>query len=730
MTNRDFTQIKMRKPILLLIFVSFILFFANYSFAGTKTWSGTTSTSWTVSSNWVGGVVPASGDDILIPGGLTNYPVILGSVTTHSISINSSGTGASLTITAGGALSAYNITVNANGTFTVISGTVLSGAITTSGNVNVQGGTITSDGNFTVNSDGNVTQSGGLIHMASNTSNVPTNHLVINGGIVTQSGGTFYIKDFSSTSGNFNQTGSSALLKVSHEWKPDNISIFNSSNGTVEFTGTGGGGTTFVNTNTQFYNIVVDAGADPFFDDDNSSVVNISGNFTNNNSTLTSSDKATFIFNGTGTQTLTSSSSNVFTILTINKISGTVLLVSGINVLGTLNMTAGNITTGANIITLGTSTSNLGTLTYNSGTIITGATGGFTRWFKNSAVSNVIFPVGTSSTLNTMTLSFTSAPTSGGTLTAKYIASDPGTNSTPPINDNGYTVNTFSPTGYWQIVNSGITGGTYTIGLNGQGFNIGGVLIFNYQLLRVLYRVSSSSTWQLLGTHVNGTGTNNNPTASRSGLSVFNQYAYGGNMVDNPFQSAMPVELTSFAASIFGRDVKLNWVTATETNNSGFEIQRSMQNENNWEKVGFVKGNGTKNTPTNYTYTDSKLNTGKYQYRLKQIDYNGNYEYFLLNGFVNISNASKYDLSQNYPNPFNPVTNIDYELPQDSKVMIKVYDISGRVVSELVNLQQKAGFYTIRFNASNIASGNYFYQMITNANGNSTTITKRMVVIK
>ncbi|HEY5536018.1 MAG TPA: hypothetical protein VIL99_13925, partial [Ignavibacteria bacterium] len=79
----------MRKPILLLIFISFILFFANYSFAGPKTWSGTTNTSWTVSSNWVGGVVPASGDDILIPGGLTNYPVISGSVTVHNISINS-----------------------------------------------------------------------------------------------------------------------------------------------------------------------------------------------------------------------------------------------------------------------------------------------------------------------------------------------------------------------------------------------------------------------------------------------------------------------------------------------------------------------------------------------------------------------------------------------------------------------------------------------------------------
>ncbi|HEY5124163.1 MAG TPA: T9SS type A sorting domain-containing protein [Ignavibacteria bacterium] len=195
-------------------------------------------------------------------------------------------------------------------------------------------------------------------------------------------------------------------------------------------------------------------------------------------------------------------------------------------------------------------------------------------------------------------------------------------------------------------------------------------------------------------------------------------------------ESPMPVTLQSFQYSVSGRNVNLRWVTNLEENNSGFEIQRSVQNENNWEKVGFVKGNGTKITPTNYTYTDSKLNAGKYQYRLKQIDYNGNYEYFTLSGFVNIANAAKHDLSQNYPNPFNPTTNIDYQISQDSKVMLKVYDISGREVMTLVNTQQKAGYYSVQFNATNLSSGNYFYKLIAGSNGNETVITKKMTVIK
>jgi photosystem II stability/assembly factor-like uncharacterized protein len=216
-------------------------------------------------------------------------------------------------------------------------------------------------------------------------------------------------------------------------------------------------------------------------------------------------------------------------------------------------------------------------------------------------------------------------------------------------------------------------------------------------------------------------------SASSSQVATISKTGALFRLTDSP----LPVELTSFTYNVSNRDVNLKWITTMEQNNSGFEIYRNDRNDpENWIKAGFVKGNGNTNTTTEYNFTDKKLSSGKYDYKIKQIDYNGNFEYYTLSGTVEIANTKKINLAQNYPNPFNPVTNIDYELPQDSKVMIKVYDISGRVVSELVNLQQKAGFYTIQFNASNIASGNYFYQMITNANGNSTTITKRMVVIK
>ncbi len=199
--------------------------------------------------------------------------------------------------------------------------------------------------------------------------------------------------------------------------------------------------------------------------------------------------------------------------------------------------------------------------------------------------------------------------------------------------------------------------------------------------------------------------------------------------------SPMPVELASFTFGVKGRDVNLRWVTTMEENNYGFEIYRIQSGLNeldpgNWINVGFVKGNGNTTNTSEYNFSDKKLNSGKFNYKLKQIDYNGNYEYYALTGTVEISNAKQNNLHQNYPNPFNPVTNIDYEISQDSKVMIKVYDLTGKEVATLVNNQMKAGFYTVQFNASNLASGNYFYKLTTNSNGNQSVIIKRMVVIK
>ncbi|MBX7046997.1 MAG: T9SS type A sorting domain-containing protein [Ignavibacteria bacterium] len=191
----------------------------------------------------------------------------------------------------------------------------------------------------------------------------------------------------------------------------------------------------------------------------------------------------------------------------------------------------------------------------------------------------------------------------------------------------------------------------------------------------------------------------------------------------------LPVELASFTASVDSRKVTLNWSTASEENNAGFEIERKLASATVWTNAGHVSGAGTSNTVKNYTFTDNNLATGKYNYRLKQVDFNGNYKYYNLSNEINIGVPNKFALSQNYPNPFNPATRINYDLPFDSKVSIKIFDITGKEVSSLVNTVQPAGYYTISFNASALSSGVYFYQI--NAEGSqSFTKTMKMMLVK
>jgi len=201
---------------------------------------------------------------------------------------------------------------------------------------------------------------------------------------------------------------------------------------------------------------------------------------------------------------------------------------------------------------------------------------------------------------------------------------------------------------------------------------------------------------------------------------------------DNP----LPIELASFTSIVNRRDVTLNWTTASERNNSGFDIERSIANPevsgqvDQWSKVGFVQGNGTTSSPNSYSFVDRGLNSGKYNYRLKQVDFNGNFEYFSLSNGVGIGIPNKFDLSQNYPNPFNPSTKFNYDIPFDGKVSLKLFDMSGREVATLVNEVQAAGYYTVNFNASSLASGVYFYTISAQANGNNFVETKKMMLVK
>jgi photosystem II stability/assembly factor-like uncharacterized protein len=209
---------------------------------------------------------------------------------------------------------------------------------------------------------------------------------------------------------------------------------------------------------------------------------------------------------------------------------------------------------------------------------------------------------------------------------------------------------------------------------------------------------------------------------------ITNGPMFGSNMAlqFGPNVNLLPVELASFTSSVNGSNVKLNWSTVSEQNNSGFDIERKNANENNWKKINFVQGNGTTNEAKNYSYEDKNLSSGKYLYRLKQIDFNGNYEYHALQNEVEIGVPKKFNLSQNYPNPFNPVTKINFELPRTSKVKLFVYDITGKLASELVNEQRAAGYYTVEFNGANLASGTYFYVLEA---GDFKSV-KKMVLIK
>jgi photosystem II stability/assembly factor-like uncharacterized protein len=193
----------------------------------------------------------------------------------------------------------------------------------------------------------------------------------------------------------------------------------------------------------------------------------------------------------------------------------------------------------------------------------------------------------------------------------------------------------------------------------------------------------------------------------------------------NSDNTVLPAEITNFNSLIYNNNVTLNWQTSGETNNSGFDIERSGSDDK-WSKKGFVNGAGNSNDPIDYSFTDKNLSPGKYKYRLKQIDFNGNYEYFDLQDEVSIGIPDKFELSQNYPNPFNPVTNLEFEIPELGLVSLKVYDILGKEVKSLVNEIKQAGYYKVQFDGSSFASGVYFYEL----RSGSFITQKRMLLLK
>ena len=216
--------------------------------------------------------------------------------------------------------------------------------------------------------------------------------------------------------------------------------------------------------------------------------------------------------------------------------------------------------------------------------------------------------------------------------------------------------------------------------------------------------------------------------------SNLDQWNFGENFVVHVIDNPVPVELSNFIVAANLNNVQISWTTLTETNNSGFEIERKTESSY-WIKIIFITGFGSSTETHSYTYTDSHLKDGSYSYRLKQIDYNGSVVY---SDIVNIEVRvpGEFALEQNYPNPFNPSTHIGFRIPNFEFVTLIVYDALGNEVVNLINKELPAGEYKVEFsaiggsasggNAYHLPSGIYFYRL----KAGSYVETKKMILMK
>ena len=200
--------------------------------------------------------------------------------------------------------------------------------------------------------------------------------------------------------------------------------------------------------------------------------------------------------------------------------------------------------------------------------------------------------------------------------------------------------------------------------------------------------------------------------------------AQGGGFYKLNSPYFIPVELTSFTADVIDGNIILNWNTATELNNQGFDVERSYDNEN-FIKIGFVSGFGTTTEQKAYSFLIDKVQSRKSFFRLKQIDFDGKFEYSNIVEVDGIS-PTKFSLEQNYPNPFNPTTRIDFTIPIESNVKISVYNLIGQKITEVVNSKFGVGKHSVSFDGSNLSSGIYLYKI----EADNFTLTRKMQLIK
>ncbi len=212
------------------------------------------------------------------------------------------------------------------------------------------------------------------------------------------------------------------------------------------------------------------------------------------------------------------------------------------------------------------------------------------------------------------------------------------------------------------------------------------------------------------------------PTRYHASVNYWDNIDFSGTIV--------PVELTSFTGKYVGNTVQLKWETATELNNLGFDVQRSIAGTD-FVTVGFVQGKGTTTEKNDYSFVDKSISPNKiYSYRLKQIDFDGSYSFA---GVVNLGTSLplQFKLDQNYPNPFNPSTKISFDLPVNSNISLDIYNLVGEKVMSVFKGELEAGSHTYNVNGSELSSGIYVYRLTVAAEDGTNFVTsKKMTLLK
>lgn len=725
------------------------VFFTTEIPAGQKTFTAASGT-WSTASNWSPAGVPAAGDTVTISNGST---CIVSTTSTCAALFLSSGT-------------ASTLTVNNNRTLTVSGSVRIKNSLTVGGSA---GGSLTVNGKFIVDSTGVFTKTNGhmtvndtafiygsIVFTSTSGTKIFSRIVVANSGVWNNSAnesftlrrgltnyGTFTSGTGGYTFSNYNQSlDGNAITFAGSITVSNGRTVTNNTVLTITGNLTGGGtSAVFVNAAGAVLNVngtVMATGT---------LTANANGNTVNycraGAQTLERTVYYNLILSGSGTKTTTGVTVNgklsrqgtatasalpSYGAAAVLEYKGSAAQTTGVefpasmnnqviidnsngvtlNSARTLNnsliLISGYLTTtAANLLTIGAAGSIAG------GSSISFVNGPLARIKNTAAQQTLLFPLGKNSAYRPIELIIQHTNATSSTYRAELFNTAPVGRTLPS------SISGISTVRYWNITKTG--GAVVSSAFVALHYDADDG-VADPENLRVVK--DNGTDWQDLGGTANGSPAGSILSGSFTTFSDFVlANASGGS---NP----LPVELSSFIARSKDQEVLLSWTTQTEVENYGFEVERRSE-EKNWERVGFVEGHGNSNSPKEYSYSEKLLSPGKYFYRLKQIDADGNYKYSSKLEITVSQVPGSFLLAQNYPNPFNPVTTIKFSVAENIPALIKVYDVIGNEVVTLFNETAQAGrIYEVIFNGSEYSSGIYFYSIST---GKFNAV-KKMTLIK